>query len=93
MTTTLSQVEKEIASIISDLTTNPKSMTIPILRQLQGLYGKRKALDWMESIPADQRGKAARESIANLTSHPIRDGEELSTMGELAIYGQYANKP
>lgn len=91
--TTLSQVEKEIASIISDLTANHKSMTIPTLRHMQGLYGKRKALDWMESIPADKQGQAARDAIANITSHPIRDGEELSTMGELAIYGQFAMKP
>jgi len=89
---TLATVNTEIAALLANLAANPGNMTPARLDQLATLNGRREALAFMESIPAEAQGRAARDALANLTMNAgnLRGSEVASTMGALGVYGTFA---
>ncbi len=90
---TLARINAEIAALLTIICTNPAlSMTPARLDQLATLNGRREALTFMESLPVEVQGRAARDAIANLTMNAgnLRGSEVASTMGALGVYGTFA---
>ena len=92
---TLDQVKAEIAKLLNQLAATPANMSPALLDQLATLNGRREALWFMEGLPADAQGRAARDSIASITANSgnLRGAEVASTLAALAVYGTFAKQP